>query len=544
MPIKTVAGAPAPDDPAASPPPVLRMEGIEKAFAGVPALSGAKLIVGRGEIHALIGQNGAGKSTMIKILNGAYRRDAGNVELDGRPVAFRSPHEARDGGVSTIFQEVNLVGHRSVTENIVLGREPTRFGMIDWKTAHRTAREAVGRFGLDIDVRRPLHRHNLAVQQLVAIARAVSTQARLVIMDEPTSSLDERETETLFDVMRAVRADGPSILFVSHYLDELFAVCDRVTTMRDGRTVDARDIAGADRLGLVSTMIGRDPDEVRSRGATGFSPPGPSGSRGPGTDASDVPDAIVLEIESLSNGRNLHDASLVVHRGEIVGLAGLLGAGRSEIAELVFGLEPPAAGAIRLEGRSVVFAEPADAIRAGIGFCTEDRKVDGIVPELSVRENLTLALLPRLTRRGAIPVETERALVEDFVERLGIKCASIEQPVRELSGGNQQKVLLARWLATEPTLLILDEPTRGIDVGAKHEIQRLVDGLARAGMAILMISSELEELLEGARRVVVLQEGRTVAALDHDGINEDSLLAAIAGADPVAPAPGAGAARA
>ena len=505
-------------------PPVLRMAGIEKAFAGVPALSGAELVVERGEIHALIGQNGAGKSTMIKILNGAYRRDAGRIELDGRAVAFRSPHEARAGGVSTIFQEVNLVGYRSVTENIVLGREPTRFGLIDWKAAHRTAREAVGRFGLDIDVRRPLHRHNLAVQQLVAIARAVSTQARLVIMDEPTSSLDERETENLFEVMRAVRADGPSILFVSHHLDELFAVCDRVTTMRDGRTVDARDIDDADRLGLVSTMIGRDPEEVRSRGATGFSPPRRLRRGAP-----------LLEIESLSNGRNLHDASLVVHRGEILGLAGLLGAGRSELAELVFALEPPAAGAIRFDGAAAAFGEPADAIRAGIGFCTEDRKVDGIVPELSVRENLTLARLPQLARRGAILREAERALVEEFVERFGIKCASIDQPIRELSGGNQQKVLLARWLATEPLLLILDEPTRGIDVGAKHEIQRLVDALSREGMAILMISSELEELLEGALRVVVLQEGRTVAALEREQLDEETLLGAIAGAARDAP---------
>ena len=500
--------------------PVLRMAGIEKAFAGVPALRGAELVVGEAEIHALIGQNGAGKSTMIKILNGAYRRDAGTVELDGRAVAFRSPHEARLGGVSTIFQEVNLVGYRSVTENVVLGAEPRRFGMIDWRAAHRTARAAVERFGLDIDVRRPLHRFGIATQQLVAIARAVAVDARLVIMDEPTSSLDERETATLFEVMRSVRASGVSILYVSHYLEELFAVCDRVTTMRDGRTVDVRDIADADRLGLVSRMIGRDPDEVRARGATGFSAERDGRSGG----------ETVLELESLSNGRNLHDASLVVHAGEIVGLAGLLGTGRSELAELAFGVEAPAAGRVRVGGVPVRFAAPADAIAAGIGFCTEDRKIDGIVPELSVRENLTLALLPRLATRGVVPPGAERDLVDRFIDRLGIKCAGPEQPVRELSGGNQQKVLLARWLATEPELLILDEPTRGIDVGAKHEIQRLIDALAREGMAILMISSELEELLEGADRVTVLQDGRTVAELDRDGLDERTLLAAIAAA--------------
>ncbi len=492
------------------------MSGICKAFAGVPVLRDARLAIAPAEVHALIGQNGAGKSTLIKILNGAYTKDAGSILIEDAPVNFKSPHEAQLAGVSTIFQEVNLVHYRSVTENIVLGQEPHQWGMIDWPLAHKRARDVVARFGLDIDVRRPLHHYNIAIQQLVAIARAVSFSARLVIMDEPTSSLDEQEKEVLFEVIRGLKADGVSVLYVSHHLDELFAVCDRVTIMRNGRMVGEHAIKEVTKLDLVAAMIGRDRSEIQKQGATGFSAGVVAG------------DEVVLEVKDLSNGRNLKSVSFLVHKGEIVGLAGLLGSGRSETAELVFGAELPAGGETRIKGVKTAFGAPVDAIASGMCYCTEDRKADGIFPELSVRENLTLALLPKLARRGLIPRDEERALVERFIKSLGIKTSGQEQPIRELSGGNQQKVLLSRWLALDPELLILDEPTRGIDVGAKYEIQKLIDALARQGMAILMISSEFEELAEGANRVIVLHEGKSVATIERDELSEDTIINAVA----------------
>jgi len=497
--------------------PVLRMSSIDKSFAGIPALTNAGLEIAPGEVHALIGQNGAGKSTLIKILNGAYRKDSGDIQLDGKPVQFGSPHEAQLGGVSTIFQEVNLVHCRSVTENIVLGQEPKRYGMIDWPRAHRRAQEILERFGLDLDVRKPLHTCNIAVQQLIAIARAVSFDARLVIMDEPTSSLDEQEKQVLFKVIRDLSAEGVAVLYVSHHLDELFAVCDRVTVMRNGRMIATHEISDVDKIDLVSDMIGRDANQIARTGATGF-----------GDDHAGGED-VVLELRGLSNGTNVRDATLIVHEGEIVGLAGLLGAGRTETVSMSCGADRPVGGSIAFKGRSSHFRRPADAIDAGIGYCTEDRKAEGIIPGLSIRENMTLALLPRLASRGVVPRAAEERLVEGFIGRLGVKTAGMEQPIRELSGGNQQKVLLARWLATEPDLLILDEPTRGIDVGAKREIQSLIEELSHTGLAVLMISSEFEELIEGANRVVVLQEGKTVTTLEKGDLTEDTLLAAVAG---------------
>lgn len=496
--------------------PLLHMQGISKSFAGVPALSDAQLTIQSGEIHALIGQNGAGKSTMIKVLNGAYSKDAGDIKFQDQVVNFRSPHQAQLGGVSTIFQEVNLVGYRSVTENIVLGQEPKRFGMIDWSAAHKMAEKAVQRFGLDVDVRRPLHHYNIAIQQLIAIARAVSFDARLVIMDEPTSSLDDKETDMLFSVIRDLKADGVSILYVSHHLDELYAICDRITIMRNGRTVSDHNMQDISKLELVSAMIGRDAAEIAKQGTTGF-----------GSAKGGKAEEVLLEVEAIGNGSSLSDASFIVHKGEIVGLAGLLGAGRSETAELIFGMEPLAKGNIKLKGQPVNFSKPNDAIKQGIGFCTEDRKAHGIIPELSVRENMTLALLPKLAPSGIIPQDKEREIVDGFIEKLKIKTAGREQAIRELSGGNQQKVLLSRWLSVDPQLLILDEPTRGIDVGAKHEIQKLIDALALEGMAIVMISSEFEELIEGASRVVVLEDGKTVTTVERADLSEDTLMRAV-----------------
>jgi galactofuranose transport system ATP-binding protein len=500
----------------AAPTPLLRMEGISKAFPGVRALEEASLTVGRGEVHAVMGQNGAGKSTLIKILTGAYRRDAGTITLDGDTIDFHSPQQAQAGGVSTIYQEVNLVPFRSVAENIFLGREPRRFGLIDRRRMHREAGELLGRLGVAVDVTRPLGSINVALQQMVAIARAVSFEAKLVVMDEPTSSLDEAEVATLFGVIRQLKAAGVSVVFVSHRLDELYAVCDRATVMRDGRTVADRPLAEVSRLELVALMLGKELAEVRRSGATGFA------------DAGHHAEQVLLEAKGLRRGRALQDAGVSVRAGEIVGLAGLLGSGRTELARAIFGADPVEAGEVRVDGRPVRFGSPADAIKAGIGLAPEDRKTEGIVPEMSVRENLTLALLPALSRHGVVDRRRQQEVVDRFVKRLGIKTSSPDQKIRELSGGNQQKVLLARWLCLNPRLLLLDEPTRGIDVGAKGEIQALINELADAGIGVLMISSELEELSEGSDRVVVLRDGRTVVELPREAVSEDAMLQAMA----------------
>ena len=503
--------------------PLLEMTAIGKTFPGVLALQDASLRVGRGEVHALIGQNGAGKSTLIKILTGAYRRDSGTVRFAGQAVDFQSPQQAQAGGVSTIYQEVNLVPFRSVSENIFLGREPRRWGLIDWRRMNREAAAILDRFGIHLDVTQPLLTLNVAIQQMVAVARAVSFDSKLVVMDEPTSSLDEQEVATLFTVIRQLKAEGVSVVFVSHRLDELYAVCDRVTIMRDGRTVAERAMGEIGKLELVALMLGKDLSVVQRSGTTAFA------------DGVHHAAAELIRADDLRQGRRLQGASVQVRAGEIVGLAGLLGAGRTEVARALFGADAVDSGEVRLDGKPVHFKSPRDAIRAGIGFCSEDRKTEGIIPYMSVRENLTLAVLPTLARRGIIARDKQQALVDQFVQRLGIKTSGPDQPVRELSGGNQQKVLLARWLCMNPRLLLVDEPTRGIDVGAKGEIQALINELADAGLGVLMISSELEELTEGCDRVVVLREGRTVAELPHATVSQGAIMAAMAHGSESAP---------
>src|SRR5258707_4182214 len=506
------------EGPSPSLSPLLVMRGIEKRFNGVPALSGASLEVGRGEVHALIGQNGAGKSTMIKILTGYYTKDAGEIWFNGAPFHADSPKNAQAGGISTIYQEINLIPYRSVAENIGLGHAPRRFGFLDWQRMHREAEELLARFKVEIDVRQPLSAYTTAIQQMVAIARAVSFEAKLVIMDEPTSSLDDHEVAVLFDVVRQLRASGVAVIFVSHRLEELYVVCDRVTVMRDGRTVLSGALAGFTKLDLVTTIIGR---TLKSAGdeQTAFRESAHAEQR---------TSSRLLEVRNLSVGRKVTDASLQLSAGEIVGLTGLLGSGRTELARAVFGADRPDNGEMEYDGIAFAPAAPAAAIGVGIGFCSEDRKVDGIVPDMSVRENLTLALLPYLAGAGVVDREKQVEVVDRFIQRLAIKCLSSDQSIRELSGGNQQKVLLARWLCMNPRLLILDEPTRGIDVGAKAEIQSLIGQLAAEGLRALMISSEMEEILEGSDRVFVLREGKTVANLEREQISEETIMAAMA----------------
>lgn len=497
--------------------PLLSMKSISKSFGGVPALTEASLEIMPAEVMALVGQNGAGKSTMIKIINGAYTRDSGTIDFNGAPWTAGSPQQAQRAGISTIFQEINLIGYRSVSENIFLGREPRRaFGLLDWERMNAEAANLLKRFDVDVDVTEPLERFSTAVQQMVAIARAVSFDARLVIMDEPTSSLDEAEVAVLLRTVRQLKADGVSVIFVTHKLDELYQVCDRVTIMRDGRTVQVAAMADISKLGLVASMLGRDLAEVKKRGATAFDEP------------SSAVGGELLDAKDIAIGHMVHEANVAVRQGEIVGLAGLLGSGRTETARAIFAADRRKSGVVRFRGNTTDYKSPAEAIAAGMGYCSEDRKTQGIIPNMSVAENLTLALMPAMTRSGMVDEKRQRDIVDRFIKEIGIKCSSPNQRIRELSGGNQQKVLLARWLCMNPKLLILDEPTRGIDVGAKAEIQSLIRRLANDGLGVLMISSELEEIIEGADRVFVLREGRTVAQMDKEQMTENSVMRAMA----------------
>lgn len=497
---------------------VLRMEGITKIFSGIPALSGVDLELKRGEVHALVGENGAGKSTLIKIMTGAYQRDGGKVWLEGEAVEFRSPEDAQHAGVVAVYQEVNLLEFRTVAENIYLGREPRRFGLIDWKRMNSDARALLERLGLEIDPRATLGSLNIALRQMVAIARGVSFGAKVVVLDEPTSSLTEHEVSILYDVIRRLKAEGTAVVYISHRFDELYTVCDRVTILRDGKLVGTRPLAGLEKLDLVCLMLGKQREELR-QGTTAF---------GRHTEEKNAGEQPLLRAENLTRGRKLNHVTLEVGRGEIVGMAGLLGSGRTETARAIFGADSVDEGKVYLEGQSLRMGHVGNAIDSGLAFLTEDRKAEGIIPELSVRENLTLAALPTLSKFGIVSRSEQEAVVERFMKRLGIKASSADQKIRELSGGNQQKVLLARWLCKNPKFLILDEPTRGIDIGAKGEIQALVNELAESGLGVLMISSELEELVEGSSRVVVMRDGERVGELRGADISQQKIIHAMA----------------
>jgi ribose transport system ATP-binding protein len=494
------------------------MQGIVKRFAGVTALAGVDFELARGEVHALVGENGAGKSTLVKIMTGAYHRGGGDMWLEGRPVAFETPAEAQAAGVIAVHQEIHLLRHRTVGENVFLAREPKRWGLVDWRRLFADTASLFRELGIDLDPRATLGTLRTAQQQMVAIARGVSLGAKVLVLDEPTSSLAEREVALLYGLIRTLKAQGTAIVYISHRFDELYAICDRVTVLRDGRHVATQPLAGLERLDLVCLMLGKS-REALAAGATAFHAPPPRPSD----------EAPLVRAEGLRRGQKLRGVSLDVHRGEVVGLAGLLGSGRTETARAIFGADRLDDGAITVNGTRQTMRSPDDAIAARIAFVSEDRKAEGIIPELSVRENLTLAALPTLTRMGIVDTARQRALVDEYMRRFGIKASSAEQKIRELSGGNQQKVLLARWLCTRPDLFIVDEPTRGIDVGARGEIQALVNELAASGLGVLMISSDLEELVEGSSRVVVLRDGQDVSELQRADISQDAIIRAMAG---------------
>ncbi|GAA3477642.1 sugar ABC transporter ATP-binding protein [Streptomyces yanii] len=516
----------APQAPGATAPAVadsvLEARSVSKRFPGVVALDDVSFSLRAGETHALVGENGAGKSTLIKVLTGVYRPDEGELRMSGQQVRFARPFEAQQAGISTIYQEVNLVPLMSVARNIFLGREPkNRLGLIDFGRMHREAADLLDGFGVRVDPRRPLHTLGVGTQQMVALARAVSVNARVVVMDEPTSSLEPREVETLFRVIENLRGQGIAVLYVSHRMDELYRICDRVTVLRDGRHIHTGDLGDLDRMQLVSMMLGRDLAEVRRNGTTGFTAEGHDAARTP-----------ILTATGLSRHHQLRHISLSLYAGEVLGLGGLLGSGRSETAKALAGALSLDSGELTVGGRRLRRITSAGAIRAGISLLPEDRKAEGIVPGLSVRENIVLAAMPRLSRAGVVSRSRQDRIVDIFMKRLRIKAASPEQKVGELSGGNQQKVLLARWLCLEPKVLLLDEPTRGIDVGAKAEVQSLIDDLAREGLAVLLISSDIEELIEGADRIVVLRGGSVAGELAGDDVGESQLLEVLADHSP------------
>ena len=541
------------EDARAGLPPALEARAVAKSFAGVHALRGVDLLVRPGEVHALMGENGAGKSTLIKLVTGVYRPDGGTILLGGRERGFRTPLEAQAAGISTIYQEVNLVPMMSVARNLFLGREPRRLGLVDLRAMNRAAAEILGEYGVHADVTAPVHALGLGARQMVALARAVQTDARVVIMDEPTSSLEPREVDTLFGVIRTLRERGVAVIFVSHRLDELYEICDRVTVLRDGLTVHSGAMAALPRVELISAMLGRSMAAVRDGRVTAFAEnraarrpaegdasiagllPKRRDRRGAAESAANTAGGAgpALRLTGLTDRHRLRGVSLEVERGEVLGLGGLLGAGRSETAQAVIGARPTA-GTVEVGGRRIRRRSPKAAVEAGIAMLAEDRKGEGIVPGLSVRENIVLAALPRLSRAGVISTSRQDRIVTFFMDRLRIKASGPEQKVEDLSGGNQQKVLLARWMCLNPGVLLLDEPTRGIDVGAKAEVQTIIDQLAAEGVAVLLISSELDELIEGSDRVVVLKTGAVAARLDGDEVTADRLMHALAGQDTAA----------
>ena len=496
---------------------LLVLSGIDKRFGAVDALSGVQLRLRAGEIHALMGQNGAGKSTLIKVLTGVLDADAGEIRLGGRAIRPASPLDAQKLGISTVYQEVNLCPNLSVAENIFAGRYPRcaawQGWRIDWAEVHRRSSELLGRLGLDIDVTQLLSSCSVAVQQMIAIARALNVEARVLILDEPTSSLDDDEVQKLFAAMRRLRGEGMAIVFVTHFLNQMYAVSDRVTVLRNGRWVGEWPCADLGPQALISAMLGRE-FAVHDQGAAPLPP-----------SAADAP--ALLEAEGLGQAGRLHPVDLRLRAGEVVGLAGLLGAGRTELARLLFGLEAADHGRLRIDGADVKLSSPGDAIARGLGLCPEDRKTDGIVAELTLRENIALALQARRGVWRFLSRAEQAALAERFVTALGIQTSGIETPIGLLSGGNQQKAMIARWLAVAPRLLILDEPTRGIDVAAKQEIMDEILRLAESGMAVLFISSEMSEVVRVSHRIVVLRDRRKVGELPGSS-SEDTIYALIA----------------
>jgi galactofuranose transport system ATP-binding protein len=495
-------------------PMLLSIRSLSKSFPGTKALQGVDFELAAGEVHALLGENGAGKSTLIKCLTGAYRRDEGEIYLDGEAIHPASTAQAQSLGIGTVYQEVNLLPNLTVAQNLTFGREPRRFGLVDRRAQTRKARALLETYGIDIDVERDLGAYSVAIRQIVAIARAVEFSGKVLILDEPTASLDAAEVRMLFGIVRKLRAQGLGIIFVSHFLDQVFELCDRLTVLRNGRKIVTETTSQIDRFHLISHMLGRELEatEREQREDAG------------GGHKRDQ----MLRFSGLGREGMIQPFDLTIGKGEVIGLAGLLGSGRTETAELLFGVRTPSSGMATDEAGRVAHSNPREAVAAGFGFAPEDRKVDGIVADLSVRENIVLALQARRGWASPLARSEQERLATHYIKRLDIRTSNAEKAVGELSGGNQQKVVLARWLAMNPRFLILDEPTRGIDVGAHAEILRLIQEITKEGMAILVISSELDELVAVCDRIIVVRDRRHVAELAGNRITSEAIVHAIA----------------
>ena len=494
---------------------VVEMSGITIQFPGVKALDDVDFTLRAGEVHSLMGENGAGKSTLIKALTGVYGIDAGSIRVAGEERQFRTTADAQAAGVATVYQEVNLCQNLTVGENVMLGAEIRRAGMVDWKATHAAAATYLAELGVHIDTRSILASHSIAVQQLVAITRAMVVDTKVLVLDEPTSSLDRGEVEQLFSVIRDLRDRGVAILFVSHFLDQIYEISDRLTVLRNGTLVGEYAITELGREQLVAEMIGRELGELESLSASAERP----------IDRTGTP---VLRASGLGRKNALEPVDLEVFGGEIVGLAGLLGSGRTELARLLAGADRPDQGSVDVGGTASRTGSPRHALDRGIAFSSEDRRAEGIVGDLTVAENIVLGIQARRGAMRRMSAAEKQAVVDEYITALGVRPADPNALIRNLSGGNQQKVLLARWLATAPELLILDEPTRGIDVGAKADIQRKVAELAEKGLSVVFISSELEEVLRIAQRVAVLRDRRKIGELATRDVDLDALVTYIA----------------
>ncbi|MDQ0231195.1 sugar ABC transporter ATP-binding protein [Metabacillus malikii] len=498
--------------------PTLEMTGITKEFPGVKALSNVHFRLFPGEVHAIMGENGAGKSTLIKVLTGVYSCDEGSVTMDNQQIIITNPLEAQEHGISTVYQEVNLCANLSVVENIFIGREIMKNGRIHWKEMNRRAEELLARLNLKLDVSKTLSSYSVAIQQMIAIVRALNVSAKVLILDEPTSSLDLNEVNQLFKVIRKLKSEGMAIVFVSHFLDQIYEITDRITVLRNGEWIGEYMTKELPRLELVSKMIGKEISELGSFSSTK-------------TDTlKREENESILEAKQLSKKGNIAPFDLTMHKGEIIGLAGLLGSGRSELARLLFGADKADGGELYVKGRKIQLQSPKQAIANGIAFSSENRKTEGIIADLTIRENMILAIQGIHGWFHYIPRKRQDEIVEEYIKLLNINPPNPDQLIKNLSGGNQQKVLLARWLVTNPELLILDEPTRGIDIGAKTEIQKLMLSLSEKGMSILFISSELEEVIRTCSRIAVLRDHEKVTEIENNQhITHQDIMKEIAG---------------
>jgi len=499
---------------------ILSMTGIGISFPGVRALNEVNFSLRRGEIHALMGENGAGKSTLIKVLTGVYIMDEGNVCIEGKPVIIRSPSDARKHGVSTVYQEVNLCPNLTVAENLFLGHEPRRMGLIDWKKMHSEAAELLKTLNIGVDTAAQLDTCSIAIQQLIAIARAINIECKILILDEPTSSLDENEVQKLFTLMKQLKEQGVGIIFITHFIEEVYKVCDRITVLRNGELVGEYKVEDLPRLQLVAKMMGKDLEDLANLKVD---------TEDLKARENEVPQ---VEARGLSSGvSKIVPFDLKIYKGEVVGFSGLLGSGRSELVRSIYGADKAIQGNLLLKGNVVKIRNPLDAIKQRMAYLPEDRKVDGIFSDLSVRENIIIALqakyglFRRLNRR-----EMEK-FSDEYISLLSIKTPGSETPVRSLSGGNQQKVILARWLLTNPEFMILDEPTRGIDIGTKTEIQKLILKLASQGKSVAFISSELDEMLRTCSRMIVMRDRNKVGELTGTELYQEKIMQTIAGGE-------------